>query len=44
MEMITIPMTASGPDMDLIEELVKDPARQGYVVRTEVLQPGGHYL
>ena len=29
MELITIPMTAEGPDMDKVEEAVKDPAVKG---------------
>lgn len=28
-ELITIPMTADGPDMDMVEEFVKDPAVKG---------------
>ncbi len=28
-ELLTVPMTAAGPDMDVVEELIKDPAVKG---------------
>ena len=39
-EMITVPMTPTGPDMDLVESLVKDPAVKEFASTSKITFPG----
>ena len=44
-EMINVPMTPQGPDMDMVEKLVSDGcSNQGNLVCSEILQPTGLHL